>query len=162
MGFEFKILGPMEVVEDGRPLALSGKQRQLLAVFLVHPNETLSSERLMDALWGERQPETAQAALQVHVSQLRKVLGAERIETRPPGYAFRLAPDELDAARFEALLNGAEPQLPEALGLWRGPALADFQYDAWAQAEIARLTELRIAALENSIDADLARRRHAQ
>src|SRR5207237_725966 len=96
------------------------------------------------------------------VAQLRKVLGAERIETRPPGYAFRLDPDELDAARFEALLSGAEPQRSEALGLWRGPALADFQYEAWAQAEIARLTELRIGAREDSVDAELARGGHAR
>src|SRR2546425_11563446 len=126
MGFDFRILGPLEVVENGRSLALGGKPRALLAFFLLHANEVVSSERLIDALWGERPPDTAQAALQVYVSQLRKVLGADRIETRPPGYAFRLAPDELDAARFEALLSGTAPQLQEALGLWRGPALADF------------------------------------
>src|SRR5438132_1347200 len=101
MGLDFKILGPLEVVDNGRSLALGGKQRALLAFFLLHANEVVSSERLIDALWGERPPDTAQAALQVHVSQLRKALGQDRIVTRAPGYAFRLAPSELDAARFE-------------------------------------------------------------
>src|SRR5207244_1509486 len=153
-GLDFRILGPLEVTADGQPLALGGKQRALLAVFLLHANEVVSSERLIDALWGDRPPDTAQAALQVYVSQLRKILGQDRIETRAPGYAFRLAPNELDAARFEALLagaDGAEP-LREALALWRGPALADFQYEPWAQSEMARLDELRVAALEERIE----------
>src|SRR2546425_1983289 len=146
MGFDFRILGPLEVVENGRSLALGGKPRALLAVFLLHANEVVSSERLIDALWGDRPPETAQAALQVHVSQRRKLLGQDRIATRPPGYAFRLARDELDAARFERLI--AENRAEEALALPRGLALAEFQYEPWAQSEIARLEELRAAARE--------------
>jgi len=127
MGLDFRILGPLEVTADGRALALSGKPRALLTVFLLNANEVVSSERLIDALWGDRPPDTAQAALQVHVSQLRKLLGLDRIATRSPGYALRLAPDELDAARFEALSTDGDERLHEALALWRGPALAEFQ-----------------------------------
>jgi len=86
---EFRILGPFEVSDRGRELRLGAKQRALLAMLLVHANEVVSAERLIDGLWGERPPETAPTALQVHVSQLRKLLGAERIETRPPGYRLR-------------------------------------------------------------------------
>ena len=157
---EFRILGSLEVVEGGRALSLGGRPRGLLAFFLLHGNELVSSERLIDALWGERPPETAQAALQVHVSQLRKALGADRIETRAPGYLLRLERHELDASRFEDLL--AEGQTDEALALWRGPALADFRYEPWAQGESARLDELRLGALEERIEADLAGGRHAQ
>ena len=157
---EFRILGSLEVVEGGRALSLGGRPRALLAFFLLHGNELVSSERLIDALWGERPPETAQAALQVHVSQLRKRLGVDRIQTRAPGYLLRLERHELDASRFEDLL--AEGQTDEALALWRGPALADFRYEPWAQAEGARLDELRLAAVEKRIEADLAAGRHAQ
>jgi len=159
MALDFKILGPLEIMADRRALALSGKPRALLAVFLLHANEVLSSERLIDALWGDRPPETAQAALQVHVSQLRKLLGQDRIATRPPGYAFRLEPDELDAARFETLM--AEGRAEEALALWRGLALAEFRYEPWAQSEIARLEELRAAAREQEVERALAAGRHA-
>jgi class 3 adenylate cyclase len=157
---EFRILGSLEVVERGRALPLGGRARALLAFFLLHPNELASSDRLIDALWGERPPETAQAALQVHVSQLRKALGADRIQTRAPGYLFRLEPEELDASRFEALL--AQGRGRDALALWRGPALAEFVYEPWAQGEIARLQELRLAGVEERIEAELAGGRHAQ
>jgi DNA-binding SARP family transcriptional activator len=156
---EFRILGSLEVVDAGRALSLGGRQRAPLSFFLLHPNEVVPSERLIDALWGERPPATAPAALQVHVSQLRKALGTARIQTRAPGYLFRLEPDELDAARFEALL--AEGRTEDALALWRGPALADFR-EPWAQAEGARLDELRLAAVEQRIEAEFARGRHAE
>ncbi len=115
---EFRILGSLEVVEGGRALSLGGRPRALLAFFLLHGNELVSSERLIDALWGERPPETAQAALQVHVSQLRKRLGVDRIQTRAPGYLLRLERHELDASRFEDLLrtrrlhSGVAPRSP--------------------------------------------------
>jgi class 3 adenylate cyclase len=158
---EFRILGPVEaLLDDGGALVLGGRGRALLACLLLHANEVVSSERLIDALWGERPPETAQAALQVHVSQLRKALGPERIETRSPGYRLRVEPDELDAARFEAQVAGGRPR--QALALWRGPALADFQYEPWAESEIARLEELRSSTLEERIEADLAEGRHSQ
>ncbi|MFY9577976.1 MAG: BTAD domain-containing putative transcriptional regulator [Gaiellaceae bacterium] len=164
MGLDFKILGPLEVMQNGQSLALGGKPRTLLAFFLLHANEVVSSERLMDALWGERPPETAHAALQVHVSQLRKLLGQDRIATRSPGYAFRLAPEELDATRFEVLSTRADghESSTEALALWRGPPLAEFQYEPWAQSEIARLEELRAAVRERDVEQALAAGRHIE
>ena len=156
---EFRILGPLEVVDDGRTLAMGGhKQRSVLAVLLLHPNEVVSTERLIDALWGDHPPETAGTAVQVHVSQLRKILGPDRIETRVPGYVLRMDPHELDARRFEHLVS--EGKVRDALQLWRGPALAEFGYEGFAQGEAARLEELRVAALEELIDADLAAGRH--
>lgn len=157
---EFRILGSLEVVDEQRQVAIGGRPRALLAFFLLHPNEVVASDRLIDALWGERPPKTAQAALQVHVSKLRRALGPGRIETRAPGYLLRLQTHELDAARFEALLG--EGHVRKALALWRGPVLADYRYEAWAQGESARLEELRLAALEKQIEADLGRGRHAE
>jgi DNA-binding SARP family transcriptional activator len=164
---EFRVLGPLEVVENGRRVPISGvKQRSLLAMLCLHANEAVLSDRLIDALWRERPPQRAQGALQYHVSQLRKLLGPERIETSPPGYRLRLSVDELDVSRFERLIAEDGPdregRLREALALWRGPALADFEYTEFAQGEIARLEELRLGALEERIDADLARGRHAE
>ncbi len=162
---DFRILGPLEVYDGDRVLHLGGaKQRALLAVLLLHANEVVSAERLLDDVWGERQPRSGAKALHVYVSQLRKVLGDDRVLTQPPGYALRLETDELDAAQFRRLCDiaeAAEPQqaraiLAEALALWRGPALAEFQYETFAQAEIARLDELRTSALERRIEADLA------
>ena len=151
---EFRILGPLEVVEDGRPLPLAGqKQRSLLGALLLHANEVVSGERLIDALWGERPPETAQTALQVHVSQLRKLLGAERIETRAPGYRLKTEPEELDLTRFEHLVAEGKPA--EALQLWRGPPLPRLAHEPFAQAELARLEELRLAALEAQLEGEL-------
>src|SRR5687767_2475321 len=101
---EFRILGPLEVLDEGRLLDLGGaKQRALLAVLLLNVNRVVSSDRLVDALWGERAPDTAQKALQVYVSGLRKALGRERIATRAPGYELRVEPGELDLHRFEQL-----------------------------------------------------------
>ena len=157
---EFRILGPLEVAEDGRVLDLSGqKQRALLAVLLLHANEVVSSERLIEALWEDVPPETAAKALQVYVSQLRKQIGKERLRTKAPGYAVHVEPHELDLARFQSLRAEGRPR--EALELWRGPPLDEFAYQRFAQLEIARLEDLRLACREERIDADLAAGRHA-
>src|SRR5438067_3219183 len=158
---EFRILGPLEVIENGRTVDLGGqKQRALLAMLLLHANEVVSSDRLIDALWEDDPPETAPKALQVHVSQLRKLVGADRIETRAPGYVLRVRPDELDLSRFAALR--AAGSAGEALELWRGQPLADFTYVRFAQSDIARLRELQLACREERIEADLAAGRHAE
>ncbi|MBD0348469.1 MAG: AAA family ATPase [Thermoleophilia bacterium] len=155
----------------------AAKQRALLAVLLLHAGEVVSTDRLIDALWGERPPNTAAKALQVYVSQLRKALGDEAsgqpaLATRAPGYSLEIPPDALDIMRFELLCEegrGAGAQgrpevatarLREALALWRGPALADLAFEPFAQPHILRLEEQRLAALEDRIDADLALGRH--
>jgi DNA-binding SARP family transcriptional activator len=167
---EFRVLGPLEVVEDGRELSLGGtKQRALLANLLLRANQVVSSERLIDELWGESPPATAAKAIQVYVSNLRKQLG-ERLLTRSPGYVLQVDPDEFDLARFEELLDKARKAAPHAaaeslrsaLALWRGPALADLAYESFAQTDIARLEELRLAAWEERVEADLAVGRHAE
>jgi len=158
---DFRILGPLEVLEDGRALDLGGqKQRALLAVLLLEANRVVSSGRLIEALWEEEPPDTALKALQVYVSQLRKLLGKERLQTRAPGYCLRVEEGELDVQRFQQLLERGEHH--EALALWRGPPLAEFVYRRFAQSEIARLEELRLAALEERLEADLAAGRHAE
>jgi DNA-binding SARP family transcriptional activator len=151
---EFRILGPLEAVEDGRLLELGGpKQRALLAVLLLEANRVVSSGRLVDALWEEDPPETAQKVLQVYVSQLRKLLGKQRLETKAPGYLLHVEADELDLARFQRLQG--EGSLQEALSLWRGQPLAEFADQRFAQAEIARLEELRLACLEEQVERNL-------
>jgi DNA-binding SARP family transcriptional activator len=138
---EFRILGPLEVRDDGQAVELgAGKLRALLAILLLNANRVVSSDVLIESLWGERPPGTANKALQIYVSQLRKALGRERIVTVSPGYELRLGPDELDLDRFERCVADAE--YIEALGLWRGAPLADFAYEPFAQSEIARLEEL--------------------
>ncbi|MGE5273181.1 MAG: BTAD domain-containing putative transcriptional regulator [Verrucomicrobiota bacterium] len=160
---EFRILGPLEVVEDGRPVEVGGqKQRALLALLLLDANSVVSRDRLIDALWEDDPPETALKALQVYVSNLRKQLGRDRIVTKAPGYAIRVEPGELDLERFERLAaDGDPPQLAEALALWRGPPLADFAQTRFALSEIGRLDERRLAVVEDRIEADLALCRHA-
>jgi DNA-binding SARP family transcriptional activator len=160
---EFRILGPLEVVENGRAIQLGGpKQRGLLAILLTRSNEVVSMDRLIDELWRGEPPKTAANTVQFYVSQLRKALGPDRILTRPPGYAISIEPGELDLARFEELADaGGAESLREALSLWRGPALHDFTYETFAQTEIARLEELRLTALERRIEADLELSRHA-
>jgi DNA-binding SARP family transcriptional activator len=158
---EFRILGPLEVIEDGQALDLGGqKQRALLAVLLLHRGEVVSVERLIEALWEDDPPETAAKALQVYVSQLRKLLGKERLQTKTPGYVLRLDSDELDLARLQALR--AEGRSREALQTWRGPPLGEFAYQRFAQPEIGRLQELQLACREEQIDAELAAGRHAE
>jgi DNA-binding SARP family transcriptional activator len=168
---DFRLLGPLEVLEDGRPLAVGGVQsRALLAVLLLHANHVVSRDRLVDELWGEAPPPTAGKIVQVYVSRLRKRLGEARVLTRPPGYVLRAEPAELDLARFERLVADARraeagtaaEMLRNALALWRGPPLADLAFERFAQAEIVRLEELRWAALELRIDADLAAGRAAE
>lgn len=168
---EFQLLGPLEVAEHDRLLALGGvKQRSVLAVLLLHANQVVSADRLIDELWGASPPPTAGKSIQVHVSRLRKELGEGRLATRAPGYVLHVDPSELDLARFEHLVAEARTADPEtaaqklraALALWRGPALADLAYEPFVQAEIARLEELRLAALDQRIDADLAAGRHAE
>jgi DNA-binding SARP family transcriptional activator len=175
---EFRILGPVEVLEEGRPLPLaSGRQRALLGVLLLHANEVLPRERLIEELWGAEPPDSAVKALQVHVSQLRKTLGREgaarRLRTRGRGYEFDVEPDQVDLHKFERLVEEgrkaqaagdraqAAAMLREALALWRGAPFADVPAQAFARPELARLEELRLAVLEERIDADLVIGRHA-
>ena len=158
---EFRILGPLEVLENGRQINLGGaKQKTLLATLLLRANEVVPIDRLIDALWENEAPETSRKALQVYISQLRKVLGSERLETKRPGYLLRLESNELDVEHFEQLVAAGE--FRKALSLWRGPALAEFADDAFAQSDIARLEELHSACAEDRIDVDLASGRHAQ
>ena len=172
---ELRILGPLEAVAEGRVVDIRGqKQRELLAILAVHANEVVSADRLIDELWGESPPASAVKTLQAYVSRLRKTLGGGSLTTHGHGYSLALAPGELDAERFATLLEegrralaAGEPDraagtLDAALALWRGPALADFTYASFAQPAIARLDELRLAAREERVEADLARGRHAE
>ena len=166
-GLEFRILGPLEVTDHGRLLPLAGgRQRTLLAALLLQANQVVSNDRLIDALWGTEPPATARTALQVHVSQLRKLLGPDRILTRPAGYLLQVRAEEFDLALAEELVGdgGADrgQRLRRALALWRGPALVDFGHEPFAQADIARLEELHLAAVEERIEDDLALGRHRE
>jgi DNA-binding SARP family transcriptional activator len=171
---EFRILGALEVRDGDRTIPLaSGRQRALLALLILHANETVSTDRLVEELWGEHAPATASKVVQNHVSHLRRALANGLLVTRSSGYALELAPGQLDLDRFEELLergrralaSGDAPRatelLREALALWRGPPLADFAFEPFAQPEIARLEERRLIALEERIEADLALGRHA-
>jgi DNA-binding SARP family transcriptional activator len=166
---EFRILGPLEVVGDEGPISLGGpKQRATLAILLLDANRVVSVERLADDLYSGAAPVTAVTQVQRQISELRKVLGASTIETRAPGYVIRLAPEQLDLKRFEhraeeatrALATGdartATRLLADALDVWRGPPLADLAHEPFAQIPIERLEEIRLAALEQRIDAELA------
>jgi DNA-binding SARP family transcriptional activator len=171
----FLILGPLEVWGEQGAVALSGsKLRGVLAVLLLHANKPVSAERLALALWGQDAPGGSTKTVQVHVSRLRRALGdTGLIATTAAGYCLRVGPDELDVTRFERLvedgqsaLAGGQPEnaaalLREALSLWRGPALADLAFEPFAAAEITRLEEQHLAALETRIEADLAAGRHA-
>ena len=165
----FRILGPLDVVDREQAVLLGGpKQRALLAILLLRRGEAVSSDRLIDQLWGERPPATAAKTLQGYVSHLRKALGNELLLTRGGGYLLAVAPGQVDAERFEAMAvdarraladgdaSAARELLGSALGLWRGEPLADLAYEPFAQREIARLEEARLAALEDRFDADLA------
>ena len=165
---EFRLLGPIEVRSGGEPLPLGGpKQRALLALLLVEAGRAVSTDRIVDALWGEHPPRTAQTSLQNFVSQLRKLLGPDVLVTKPPGYLLRARPDTdrvhelVGEARAAASPEDRAAKLREALALWRGPPLAEFAFEAFAQPEIARLEELRLAVLEDRLDADLEAGRHA-
>lgn len=157
---EFRILGPLEVVEDGRPVSIRrGKEQALLAYLLLHANEVVPSGRLIDALWDERSPPTAPKILQNAVSHLRKELGDGRLLTRDPGYVLRVEKDELDVQRFEQLAR--EGRAEEALTLWRGPALLNLRDEGFADDARRRLEDQRLAVLEDRIDHDLVKGRHA-
>ncbi len=179
---DFRILGPLQVLDEGRSLALAGtKPRALLALLLLHANETLTTDRLIDELWGERAPAGAAKTLQMHISRLRKALAgsdgsgrASPIVTRERGYELALDPEQLDSHRFERLLARGRAELAgdradsavrafeEALALWRGDPLADLAYEPFALPEIARLDDLRSATLEQLIEAKLALGGHAE
>ena len=168
---DFRILGPLEVWEGDREIPVRGvRQRALLAVLLLNANEVVSTDRLIDLLWGENPPDAGATALRVRVSQLRKALGkgGDAIVTQAPGYVLSVGDAELYLRRFEQLVGqsvdvsaeDAAERLRRALGLWRGAALVEFAYDNFAQTAIARLEELRLSATEMRIDADLALGRH--
>ena len=157
---EFRILGPLEVDEDGRPISIRrGKEQALLAYLLLHANEVVPSGTLIDVLWDERPPATASKILQNGVSHLRKQLGDGRLETRDPGYLLRVEKDELDLERFERLARGGHEA--EALALWRGTPLLDLREERFADEARRRLEEQRLAVIEDRVDADLAAGRHA-
>jgi DNA-binding SARP family transcriptional activator len=188
---EFRILGPLEVFDRDGPVGLGGdKQRALLAILLLHANEVVSTDRLIEDLWGERPPATSLRTLQAYVSRLRKALDTNGggslddngdpssggsggvLVTRGHGYLLRVAPGELDLDRFRGLVEGGRRALAagetataarilrEGLAMWRGPPLADFTYEAFAQAAIAQLEELHLGAVEERAEADLALGRH--
>ncbi|HZB22497.1 MAG TPA: BTAD domain-containing putative transcriptional regulator, partial [Gaiellaceae bacterium] len=169
---QFRILGPLEVVGDGgRPVELPRrKSRALLALLLLHANEVVSTSRLVDDLWGDEPPRTATASLQNAVSRLRSAIGAELVVSRPPGYQLRIDPGQIDLTRFEQLVEEAKSagpearaaKLREALSLWRGEPLADLANEPFAATEVGRLDELRTAATEEWIDAELDLGRHSE
>jgi DNA-binding SARP family transcriptional activator len=174
---DFRILGPVEARAEGRPLALAGvRQRALLAVLLLRAGEPVSRERVIADLWGERPPDGAVKTVQAVVSRLRRALGGEaaRLVSSAAGYRLRVEPDELDLGRFErlcmegrrALAAGrherAAARLRAALAEWRGPPLADVSFEPFAPPEVARLEDLRAAAVEDRVEADLAMGRGAE
>ena len=163
------MLGLLNVSDGGRPVSLPrGKERALLALLMVHANEPIASERVIEELWPQQAPQHAAKAVQIYVSRLRSHVGRERIQTTPAGYLFRAELEEIDVARFARLaeegrerlesgeIEAAEALLTEALALWRGDALADFRFDAFAQGEIRRLEELRTVTIMDRAEARLA------
>jgi DNA-binding SARP family transcriptional activator len=169
---EYRLLGPLEATVDGERVAIPGaKPRALLVRLLLDAGRVVPADALVDAIWGDRPPASARKVTQVYVSQLRKALGADAIDTLPPGYVVRAQREEVDLGRFELLAEAArgapDPArraqlLREALDLWRGPALAEFRREPFAQAAGQRLEELRLAALGRRIDAELELGRHAE
>ena len=170
---DLRVLGPFDASEGGMPFPLGGpKPRALLARLVIDANRTVSTQRLVDDLWGERVPESAVKMVQIYVSQLRKVLPRGVLLTRPPGYVVEVDPEAVDLTRFmrlraegrAALAAGdvatSSARLREGLGLWRGPALAEFS-EPFARVEAAHLDELRLACLEDRIESDLALGHHA-
>src|SRR5262249_15068069 len=168
---EFRILGPLEVVNEHHELRIGpAKEQGVLAVLLLYANEVVSREQLIDSLWGESPPASAIKAVNVYVSQLRKTLaqnGTDPIATRSPGYMLEVQPEQLDAARFERLVDKCrecvsvrEPEaaallFSEALSLWRGPALTGLELESDARNEVERLDGLRTSALLDRIDCQL-------
>src|SRR5438034_6040146 len=175
---EYRILGPLEVVDEGEPVPLGRlKERLVLAVLLLHANEFVSRERLMDELWGESPPPTAKKAVNVYVSQLRRALARNAVDpigTEDGGYRISVGADELDVLHLRRLLASARERaaageleaaaepLREALALWRGPTLAGLLLESHGRDEVAQLDELRLTALMDRIDCDLALGRHEE
>lgn len=173
---DFRVLGPLEVFDGERLLALGGtRQRSVLAILVLQHGETVSSDRLIDELWGEKPPADAQTALQQHVSRLRKGLEPHAVlVTQAPGYALEIEPAQVDVERFRELVergraeldegapNAAAETLRRALALWRGRPLADLANESFALAAARGLEDERIAAVESRIDADLACGRNAE
>jgi predicted ATPase/DNA-binding SARP family transcriptional activator len=169
---DFRLLGPFEVESDGRDLTPARrKQRLLLVALLLRAGRVVATDDLIDVVWGESAPATAQKALHGHVSALRKLLGAETIETRPPGYLLHVDEGSVDTGRFEALVEAAGREidpatrrdlLRSASALFRGEPLADFRYEPFAREEAARLKELRLGALTGRIEAELELGRHGE
>jgi DNA-binding SARP family transcriptional activator len=166
---EFRILGPLEARDEGRLLALgAAKQRALLGVLLLHANEVVGSEHLVDDLWGEHPPRTATKLVQGYVSNLRKVVGGDVLVTRSPGYLFRVGPGELDLIDFFRLTDEARDAGPgrasdllrAALELWRGAPLADLRFQGASAAEVARLEDLRFTAQLERVENDISLGRH--
>jgi class 3 adenylate cyclase len=166
---EFRVLGPLEVIGPGGAVNIgSGLQRAILAILVLHVGETVSTDHLMDEVWGDDPPPSAHHAIGVHVSRLRRALGVDCIESQPRGYRLRAEGSVIDLGRFEALIaeasrafvtgdpRAAATALAAGLALWRGPALGDLASSHAAQAERARLDELRALALERRVDAELA------
>ena len=177
MAFEIKVLGRVDLLIDGRAVPLGGsKQRAVLAMLALRANRTLSADELIDGLWGERPPASAAKMVQLYVSRLRKAIDANgsgaRIVTRGRGYELRVADDVVDATRFERLVEeaargpasaaGANGAAGAALELWHGAPLADVAEEPFASAEIRRLEELHLRAIELAIDAELAAGRHRE
>ena len=161
---EFRVLGALEVIEDGRKLPLRGKMlHALLAALLVRPRQAITADQLIDDLWGEHAPRAARMSLHNLVSTLRRTLRPELLETMNAGYLLRIDAGQLDAFQFERLISSAAAErarerlriLTEALSLWRGSPLVDVRYESFAQAEIQRLEELHIHALEERLGAEL-------
>jgi DNA-binding SARP family transcriptional activator len=172
---QYRLLGALEVQAGDRPVPLGGaKQRALLGLLLVNANQVVSRDRLIDELWGEKPPPSVVQSVQVYVSRLRKLLPPDTLLTRATGYVLEVDPKDVDLSCFERLLAEGrkalaahDPQratevLHEALDLWRGPPLAEFAFEPFAQAVIGRLEELHLAALEDRIEADLELGRDAE
>jgi DNA-binding SARP family transcriptional activator len=168
---EFRLLGPLEVKDDSASVPIGGqKQRAVLALLLLDAGHVVSTDRLIGALWGESPPRTAATSLQNFVSQLRKQLGPDVLETKSPGYVLRVEPRQVDLEHFRSLVEKARrietreraPTLREALALWRGEPLADFEFEPWAQNEIGRLAEEKLLATELRIEAEIEDGRGAE
>jgi DNA-binding SARP family transcriptional activator len=179
---EFRILGPLEAYDGGQRLAVaSGRERALLTLLLIHPNRLVTTDRILDEIWGEAPPESGAKTVAFHVSKLRDALCPGRrkgdacdvLRTEPGGYLLHVEPDAIDAMRFERRASegrellgsdavAARSRFAEALALWRGEALEDVRYESFAQSEIRRLDELRLRALEDRLEADLALGRDAE
>jgi DNA-binding SARP family transcriptional activator len=168
---QYRVLGPIEVEDAGRPLALRGvKQCALLGIFLLHPNEVLTPDRLLEDLWGGNPPGTGRTALGMQIWRLRKFLGEAggALETHPSGYLLSVEPDSVDLYRFETQLSDgdrsmkagafatAAKTLRQALDLWRGRAFEELAYEPFARGEIERIEEERLLAFEERIEAELA------